>query len=206
MRPSRDHRTLLKGHRTRPVTTRLKHREHSKLRNHRMMATGHWTSVRCLRACQAEPPDAPHRTHSGHCSSVRWLLTSRLTTPDALQERPVHLWPIFQLRTSLDFHPTKFQPQKDSNKHELELVWVTSLKPSNFHKYLSLGIVVFMKIFKWKNQGASCGHKARGLNQDELWMLPLSMDEHSGCSKHNQKGTINQQACIWYEVQCNTLK
>ena len=34
------HRTLLKGHRTRPVTTGLKHRECFKMRNHRTIATG----------------------------------------------------------------------------------------------------------------------------------------------------------------------
>ena len=63
MRPPWGHRTLLKVHQTRPVTTGLKHREHCKSRNHRTIATGRWTSIRCLRARQVEPPDAPHRTH-----------------------------------------------------------------------------------------------------------------------------------------------
>ena len=30
----------------------------------------------------------------------------------------------------------------------MELVWVTSLKPSNFHKYLAIGLVVFMKMIR----------------------------------------------------------
>ena len=42
MRPPRGHRTLLMWHRTRPVTTGLKHREVFKSRNHRTMATGRW--------------------------------------------------------------------------------------------------------------------------------------------------------------------
>jgi len=67
----RGHRTLLKGHRTRPVTTELKHKEPRRTSEHLTMATGRWTGVRCLRASQGEPPDAPHQTRSGHCVRVR---------------------------------------------------------------------------------------------------------------------------------------
>ena len=41
-RPLRGHRTLLKWHRTRPVTTGLMRREVCKTATHRTMATGRW--------------------------------------------------------------------------------------------------------------------------------------------------------------------
>jgi len=155
-------------------------------------------------------PDAPHRMLQWYCSYVRWVQSDTLTAPDAQRQRPVHrlvlLWALFQLSTTSDFDPTKFHLQKHTSKHQMELVRVTSLKPSNFHKYLAIGLVVFMKIVWENHQGASYCHKARGLNHNELWMLPLSMDEHSGCSTNNRKETVNKQACIWYELKCNTWK
>ena len=150
MRPLWGHRMLLSGHRTRPLPTGLKHRELRKISEHRTMATGRSPSVRCHRAPLDESLNARHRTRSAHCAHIQWVHTGRSTTSDALGVRPMHLYPEIQQRTLPDFHPTKFQLLEDSNKHRLELVWVTSLKPSNFHKNLALGIVVFYETIQVK--------------------------------------------------------
>jgi hypothetical protein len=40
------------------------------------------------------------------------------------------------------------------------------------------------------------GHAIEFINPQERQMLSLFMDEHRGCSKHNQKETTKQQTCI----------
>jgi len=46
---------------------------------------------------------------------------------------------------------------------------------------------------------------ARGLNQDERRMLPISMDEHNRCSMLNRKEMTKQKPCICYAMQCNAI-